>query len=191
MSEWPRRSEAGHTARMLDVRTLKAQDIRGLAPEALVAAAEQMLQRISAQSQQLAVQAQAIKFKDTKLEKITFELARLKASRFGAKTEAMNAEQRQMFDEAMAEDQASLEAHLLALQGAVPATGSAQESRHAPAPTPATARAFAPRGASPRVREHHLPGAGLRPADGAHRPRRERAPGHRSGRSLHAPPHPL
>ena len=118
---------------MLDVHTLNAQDLRGLAPEALVLAAEQMLQRIGAQSKQLderdkriAAQAQAIKFKDAKLEKITFELARLKAWRFGAKTEAMNAEQRQMFVEALAEDQASLEAQLLALQGAVPATEPAQ-----------------------------------------------------------------
>ena len=114
---------------MLDVHTLNAQDLRGLSSDALVAAAEQMLQRIGAQSKQLDAQAQAIKFKDAKLEKITFELARLKAWRFGAKTEAMNAEQRQMFDEAMAEDQASLEAQLLALQGAVPATEPAQESR--------------------------------------------------------------
>ena len=111
---------------MLDVRTLQAQDLRGLGPEALVAAAEQMLQRIGAQSKQLDAQAQAIKFKDAKLEKITFELARLKAWRFGAKTEAMNTEQRQMFDEAMAEDQASLEAQLLALQGAAPAAEPAQ-----------------------------------------------------------------
>ncbi|MBA3599101.1 MAG: hypothetical protein H0W40_17260 [Methylibium sp.] len=107
---------------MLDVRALNAQDLRGLSSEALVTAAEQMLQRIGAQSKQLderdqhiAAQDRAIKFKDAKLEKITFELARLKAWRFGAKTEAMNAEQRQMFDEAMAEDQASLEAQLLAL----------------------------------------------------------------------------
>ena len=114
---------------MLNVRTLNAQDLRGLAPEALVLAAEQMLQRIGAQSKQLDAQAQAIKFKDAKLEKITFELARLKAWRIGAKTEAMNAEQRQMFDEAMAEDQASLEAQLLALQGALPATEPAQECR--------------------------------------------------------------
>ena len=101
---------------MLDVRTLNAQDLRALSSEALVTAAEQMLQRIGAQSKQLDAQAQALKFKDAKLEKITFELARLKAWRFGAKTEAMNAEQRQMFDEAMAEDQASL-ASGLALGG--------------------------------------------------------------------------
>ena len=81
-----------HAVHMLDVHTLQAQDLRGLSHEALVLAAEQMLQRIGAQSKQLHAQAQDIKFKDAKLEKITFELARLKAWRFSAKTEAMNAE---------------------------------------------------------------------------------------------------
>ena len=63
------------------------------------------------------IKARDIKFKDAKIERITFELARLKAWRFGAKTEAMNAEQRQLFEETLAEDQASLEAQLQALQG--------------------------------------------------------------------------
>jgi transposase len=57
------------------------------------------------------------KFKYAKLERITFELARLKAWEFGAKTERMNAEQRPMFDETAAEDEASLETQLRALQG--------------------------------------------------------------------------
>lgn len=122
--------------RMLDVRTLQAQDLHGLSPEAMAQVAQQMLASLVEQSrligeqstqlderdQRIAIQAQAIRFKDAKLEKITFELARLKAWRFGAKAEAMNAQQRQMFEEAMAEDEASLEAQLLALQGAIPAT---------------------------------------------------------------------
>jgi len=54
---------------------------------------------------------------DTKIERILFELARLKRWKFAAKTKRMNAEQRQMFEEAMAEDQASLQAQLEALQG--------------------------------------------------------------------------
>ncbi|MBK8527997.1 MAG: IS66 family transposase zinc-finger binding domain-containing protein [Rubrivivax sp.] len=66
-----------------------------------------------------------MKFKDAKLERITFELARLKAWKFGAKTERMNAQQRQMFEEAAAEDEASLEAQLQALQGAGDQTGDA------------------------------------------------------------------
>ena len=117
---------------MLDVRALKAQDLHGLSPDALAAAAEQMLQRIAEQSKQLDErdkhigeqskridsQAQAIKWRDAKIESITFQLARFKAWKFGAKTEAMNAEQRALFDETCAADQASLEAQLAALQGA-------------------------------------------------------------------------
>ena len=95
---------------MLDLHALTAQDLRGLSAEAMAKLAEQMLRHIGEQ-------AKAIKFKDVKIERITFELARLKANRFGAKTECMNAEQRQMFEEALAEDQASLEAQLQALQG--------------------------------------------------------------------------
>jgi len=101
---------------MPHLHTLTALDLRGLSPEAVAAVAEQMLARIAAQGKQIAEQAQAIKFKDVKIERITFELARLKAWRFGAKTERMNAEQRQMFEETLAEDQASLEAQLQALQ---------------------------------------------------------------------------
>jgi hypothetical protein len=112
-----------HNTRMLNVHELKAQDLRGLSPGALTEIAEQMLQRIAEQSmhidrqsKQIAERDRAIKFKDAKLERITFELARLKAWKFAAKTERMNAEQRQLFEETLAADQASLEAQLEALQ---------------------------------------------------------------------------
>ena len=120
-----------HNAGMLNLQGLSAQDLQGLSPSALTEVAAQMLKRIGEQSKfigeqstrlaqrdkQIVEQAQAIKFKDVKIERITFELARLKAWRFGAKTERMDAQQRQMFEEALSEDQASLEAQLLALQG--------------------------------------------------------------------------
>jgi len=120
-----------HNAGMLDLQGLNAQDLQGLSPSSLAEVAAQMLIRLGEQSKfigeqgqqldernkRIAEQAQAIKFKDVKIERITFELARLKAYRFGAKTERMDAEQRQMFEDALAEDQASLEAQLLALQG--------------------------------------------------------------------------
>jgi transposase len=115
---------------MLNLQGLKAQDLQGLSPSSLAEVAAQMLTRIGEQrkfigeqgkqlderNKQIAEQAQAIKFKDVKIERIAFELARLKAWRFGAKTERMDAEQRQMFEDALAEDQASLEAQLQALQ---------------------------------------------------------------------------
>jgi transposase len=116
---------------MLDIQALSAQDLRGLSPDAMARVAEQMLTRIAQQSKQIDEQARAIKFKDVKIERITFELARLKAWRFGAKTERMNAEQRQIFEETLAEDQASLEAQLAALQGE-PGPGSAAPAQAQP-----------------------------------------------------------
>ena len=152
-----------HNTRMLEVREFKAQlrvqDLRGLSPDALAVMAEQMLQHIGAQSKQLqardkciAEQAQAIKFRDVKIERITFELARLKAWKFAAKTERMNAEQRQMFEETCAEDQASLEAQLQALQGAI---------GEQPVPSAAQAKRQPKRLALPahltRIEHHHEP----------------------------------
>lgn len=102
---------------MLDVHKLNAQDLQGLSPTALTELAAAMLQHIGQQSQHIAKQAQLIKERDIKIEKITFELANLKRARYGAKTERMNAEQRQMFEEALDADQAALEAQLEELTG--------------------------------------------------------------------------
>ncbi|HUD32875.1 MAG TPA: hypothetical protein VMR43_07635 [Variovorax sp.] len=119
---------------MLDLQALKAQDLRGLSPQAMARAAEQMLAQLLAQSEQIARQDHEIRFKDARIVKITFELARLKAWKFGAKTEAMIAEQRRLFKETMAEDEASLQAQLEALQAHRPAhegddAGDAEEKR--------------------------------------------------------------
>src|SRR5881397_634844 len=115
---------------MPDVRDLQTQDLQGLAPEAFAALAQQMLAHIQEQDRQLQQreqrieqQTREIKLKDARLEKITFELARLKAWKFGAKTEAMSAEQRRLFEETLAEDEASLQAQLKQLQGELPAQG--------------------------------------------------------------------
>ena len=94
---------------MLDMRKLQAQDLQGLDEESARAIVEH-IQR----------QAREIVLKDAKLEKVSFELARLKAWKFAAKTEAMNAQQRQMFEDMLAEDEASLEAQLQALGAAIP-----------------------------------------------------------------------
>ena len=121
-----------HNTHMLEMRDFKAQDLRALSAQALAEAAEQMLRHIGEQSKhidwqsrRIASQAQEIKFRDAKIERITFELARLKAWKFAAKTEAMNAEQRQLFEETLAADQASLEAQLEALQAQAGAPGEA------------------------------------------------------------------
>lgn len=55
-----------------------------------------------------------------KLEKVNFELARLKRWRFGAKTEAMTARQRALFQDSLAEDKASLQAKLAELPRGLP-----------------------------------------------------------------------
>ena len=116
---------------MLDVHTLKAEDLKGLSKGAVTDLAAALIAQLAANSAQLSAQQAAItakdehiarrdreiKFKDAKLERITFELARLKAWKFGAKTEAMNAEQRQMFEDTLAEDEADLQAQLQTLQG--------------------------------------------------------------------------
>lgn len=113
---------------MLDLHAIKAQDISALNPSEWASFAAQLLTQINEQSSHIAAQArridsdaQAIKWRDAKIESITFQLARLKAWKFGAKTERMNAEQRSIFEEALAGDEASLEAQLAALQAAAPA----------------------------------------------------------------------
>jgi transposase len=115
---------------MLNVDTLKAMDLKGLSKSAMAELGTQMLAQMMLMSEKLSVQQIAltakdehlaqrdreIKFKDAKIERITFELARLKAWKFGARTEAMNVQQRQMFEDTAAEDEADLEAQLQALQ---------------------------------------------------------------------------
>ena len=117
-----------HSLDMLNVHAINAQDLAGLNPSEWAQAAAQLLAHIGEQSkhitalgQRIDSDAQAIKWRDAKIESITFQLARLKAWKFGAKTERMNAEQRSIFEETLAADEASLEAQLAALQPSVPA----------------------------------------------------------------------
>ena len=119
---------------MLDVQAIKPQDLKALSAGELGAIAAQLLAHIAEQSKHIGEQskridsqAQAIKWRDAKIESVTFQLARLKAWKFGAKTEAMNAEQRDIFEETLAADQASLEAQLEALQGATPGASAPQK----------------------------------------------------------------
>jgi hypothetical protein len=102
---------------MLDLDALKAKDLKGLSKSAVTQLAAAMLAQLTEQAEHIARRDREIKFKDAKIERITFELARLKAWKFGARTEAMSAEQRQLFEETLVEDQADLEAQLRALQG--------------------------------------------------------------------------
>jgi transposase len=121
---------------MLGMRDLKPQDLQGLSPEAIIALAAQMLEHIGQQANELESQSHELELKrkllerkdreiawrDARIEKITFELTRLKRWKYGAKSEAMTAEQRQMFQDTLLEDEADLETQLAALQAALPKT---------------------------------------------------------------------
>ena len=100
---------------MVDIHTLSLDPFKGLNAEVTAKIAE-LIEGLQEQAKQIADQAHALEFKDealklkdAKLEKVLFELGRLKAWKFGAKTEAMSAQQRQLFEESLAEDQADLE----------------------------------------------------------------------------------
>lgn len=119
---------------MLDLHAVKSQDLKGLSPTALAELASQMLAHIAQQAshideqskhiqaldKRVDSQAQGIKWRDAKIQSITLQLAKLKAWRFGARTEAMNAEQRALFEETYAADEASLRQQLDALKGSTP-----------------------------------------------------------------------
>lgn len=89
---------------MLSVHELSPQDFVGLSPAGAAELAARVLAHLGEQSRQIESQAQAIQFKDAKIQSIMFELRRLKAWRFDAKSERMNAEQRQLFEETLAAD---------------------------------------------------------------------------------------
>jgi transposase len=108
--------------RMLGMREFSTQDLQGLTPEAIAALATQKLQRIRQQDEQPALRDREIAWRDAKLEKVNFELARLKRWKFSARTEAMTDQQRQLFEDTLAEDEASLRTQLAALQAGLPET---------------------------------------------------------------------
>jgi transposase len=122
--------------RMLSMRDLKPHDLQGLSPDTVTALAAQMLEHIRHQASELQSKGHELElqqkllqrkdrdiaYRDAKIEKITFELTRLKRWKYGAKSEAMTADQRQMFQETLLEDEADLEAQLAALQAALPKT---------------------------------------------------------------------
>ena len=80
-----------HTIVMPGIDELQAQDLPGLSFGPLAQIATEMLAHIAQQSQKIDLQAHTIRLRDLKIERITHELARLKAWRFGARTERMSA----------------------------------------------------------------------------------------------------
>lgn len=126
-----------HNPTMLDAHEFQVPDLSGLSPEAAQAATlavRKILDLVNEQALQISRKDQEIKFKDAKLQKLTFELARHKAWRFGAKTERMNAEQRQIFEDTLAEDQACLQAQIEALKDKVVPGNTTPSDAHKRAP---------------------------------------------------------
>lgn len=117
---------------MSQLRELTDADLKTLPREEIAALAQRMLQQLRDQDRlldqrgrELEHKDHELKLKDAKIQKITFELARLKRWKFGAKTEAMGAEQRRLFEETCSEDEAALLAKLRELQGKAAAADSA------------------------------------------------------------------
>jgi transposase len=119
---------------MLDLNALQARDLKGLSKGAVTEIAAALLAQLAVQQaailakdEHIARRDREIKFKDAKIERITFELAQLRGWKYGAKTEAMTAEQRKLFEDTLAEDEADLQAQLDALQGDGQADGQADK----------------------------------------------------------------
>ncbi|CAM5786948.1 IS66 family transposase [Ottowia pentelensis] len=126
---------------MLGAADLLATNPSGLSAEAAALIA-QLRQRLQDQEQQLAERDALLQRKDreialreAKIEKITFELARLKRWKFGAKSEAMNAEQRRLFEETLAEDEAGLREQLERLRREAAAAAAAASGMTTKAPS--------------------------------------------------------
>ena len=108
-----------------------------------------------------------IAWRDAKIEKITFELARLKRWKFGASSEAMNTDQRRLFEETIAEDEASLRAQL-------------EQLRREAAETTVDAK---PKAAPQRPRRQQLP-EHLRRVEHRHEPESTNCPAPNCGRPM-------
>lgn len=89
-------------------------------PTEVAALIERLQQQAKADAQELARRGGELTLAQAKIDKLNFELARLRRWQFEAKTEAMTAAQRLLFAEALAEDEASLRAKLAELQGSLP-----------------------------------------------------------------------
>jgi transposase len=100
---------------MLGSQELPPIDEAQLPPD-VVALLQRMRLQIHAKDCEIERKRGEIAWRDARLDKLNLELARLKRWKFGAKTEAMTAQQRALFAETLTEDEASLQAQLAALR---------------------------------------------------------------------------
>jgi transposase len=109
----------GETATAIDLKSLSAEAAELIA---------RLQQQAQAHAQELARRDREIAWAHIKIDKLNFEVARLKRWKFEAKTEAMTAAQRLLFAESMIEDDASLQAQLAELQRGLPETPKAPKA---------------------------------------------------------------
>jgi transposase len=164
-------------AHMLGLPDLPSIDERHLPPD-VQAVLQRMRQQLQAKDQALQHKDREIQnkdreierksgeiaWRDARLDKLHLELARLKRWKFGAKTEAMTAQQRALFAETLAEDEASLQAQLAALQERLP------QAPAVPLNTPRRPRRQALPEHLQRVEHRHEPADTTCPNTGCARP---------------------
>jgi transposase len=87
---------------------LDTETLEGMSAQALRELTAQLLVRIESD-------AQTLVFKDTKIDKLSAEIAQLRRLKFGVKSEKLDVEQRHLFEESVAADIAALEQELVEL----------------------------------------------------------------------------
>lgn len=126
---------------MLDVTQIDRMQLDQLGEAELRELAAALLERAGRD-------AHEIGWRDTKIDKLTFEIAQLKRLRYGVKSEQLTAEQRALFDEAVSGDIAAIEEQIAALQATLPpkVDGDKKQPKRAALPE-----------RLPRVDRHHEP----------------------------------
>lgn len=143
MSEWPKTVLCETLCAMVQafesLSNLNAEQLRELAAE--------LIAKVSQQSQMIAQRDSDILYRQTKIDKLTHELATLKRWKFGRSSELLNASQISLLDETLDADIAAIEEELKELSPTVKLEA---------APRQQPKRAALPAGL-PRVAIHHEP----------------------------------
>ena len=126
---------------MLDTTQIDRQGLDSLNADQLRELVDQLLDRSGRD-------AHEIIWRDTKIDKLTFEIAQLKRLQYGKKSEQLGADQRALFDEAMQADIAAVEEQIAQLQASLPA--KTEDHKQTPRRAALPARL-------PRVERHHEP----------------------------------
>ena len=126
---------------MLDITQIDRQGLDSLNADQLRELVSQLLERSGRD-------AHEIGWRDTKIDKLTFEIAQLKRLQYGKKSEQLSDEQRALFDEAVDGDIAAIEEQIAALQASLPPKSDEQKQTPKRAALPARL---------PRVDRHHEP----------------------------------